>query len=84
MLADIRAAINLTNRELLQRAAHSLKGLIKNFDSGEAAATAGRLEAMGRDGALEGATEQLVRLEHEVQQLTQALREFSVAGIRGE
>ena len=47
----------------LERAAHGLKGVLGALGGGGAAAVAGALEALARDGHLDAAPEELVQLE---------------------
>jgi HPt (histidine-containing phosphotransfer) domain-containing protein len=73
-MADLRSAVESRNSDLLRRAAHSLKGLISNFDAQDAAETAFRLETMGRNDALDDAPaayDQIVRQLAEVRGLLQ-------------
>lgn len=77
-MADLRSAVESRNPDLLRRAAHSLKGLISNFDAQDAAGTAFRLETMGRNRAMDDAAaayEQIVRQLADVQRLLQRFRQ---------
>jgi two-component system, sensor histidine kinase and response regulator len=76
LLNEMRAAIEAGDGATLQRAAHSLKGLIRNFDAGRASQAASRLEARGRDAELDGAADDLQKLEAGVERLLDALREY--------
>ena len=56
-LEAMRKAIAAGDAKALADAAHTLKGAAANFDPGEAAGLALRLERLGRAGTLEGAAE---------------------------
>jgi two-component system, sensor histidine kinase and response regulator len=69
----IRCAVADLDCDGLERAAHSLKGLVSNFDAYSVVAAALRLEDMGREGNLAGATEALSTLERELEWFEPAL-----------
>jgi len=73
LLADIRTSAGRGDGAALERAAHKLKGSVGNFGAGRAAATALRLEVMGRAGELTGADAVCVELENEVVSLRSGL-----------
>ena len=56
MVADVKSAIDAQDAEALRQAAHALKGSVANFAAGSAVDAARRLERMGKDGDLSGAT----------------------------
>ena len=72
-ISDIRSATETGNAEALERAAHSLKGSIGNFGAQNAYDAALRLEMMGRQGELAGATSALEELESALNRLAPAL-----------
>jgi two-component system sensor histidine kinase/response regulator len=74
LLAESRAALNLQNREVLERSAHTLKGLIRYFGAPAAAEAALRLETMTREGDLAGAPPVLDALEKRIAVLLPALK----------
>jgi two-component system, sensor histidine kinase and response regulator len=56
MVADVKSAIDAQDAEALRQAAHALKGSVANFAAASAVDAARRLERMGKDGDLSGAT----------------------------
>lgn len=72
-MARLRAGIEAGNRTEVQLAAHSVKGLVVNFNAEPAASVAIRLEQMGQTGELEGAMEAFRELEHETSRLLDAI-----------
>jgi HPt (histidine-containing phosphotransfer) domain-containing protein len=73
MLAEIRSAVERRDAQALERAAHRLRGSASFFDAGPVVETAGRLEAIGEAGDLEGADDQCRELEGRAERLRQAL-----------
>jgi HPt (histidine-containing phosphotransfer) domain-containing protein len=61
--------------EALMRSAHTLSGSLKVLGAGGAIALAGPLEALGREGRLEGAAALLARLEPEMERVRGAAAE---------
>jgi HPt (histidine-containing phosphotransfer) domain-containing protein len=59
--------------EQLKRAAHNLKGSSNNLGARTLAALSAELEALGKQGTVEGAVELITRLEQEYQRVCQAL-----------
>ena len=53
----------------LSRAAHTLKGMLKNLSMGEAAQTAAALEQAAREGALEPSRELLEQLTRQLEEI---------------
>jgi len=76
LLAQVHAAISAGNADALHRTAHRLRGSFANFDARRAAEAAGRLEAIGRQGTLEGAPAAAEKLDREAQRVTRLLSEF--------
>ena len=72
----IREAVLAHNRNLLERAAHALKGSAANLVAWGVVDAAGELEEIGRSGGFEGAGVALQSLEAEVLKLQAALGEF--------
>jgi hypothetical protein len=60
----------------LQLAAHTLKGAVRYFFSGDSLEKINRLEEMGRENSLGGAQEILAPLEEQMQLLIRALSEY--------
>lgn len=73
LMASIRQAIECQDPEALARAAHALKGSVSNFAARRAVDQALRLEAMGRQGDLEGAPEAYGALQATLGRLIEAL-----------
>ena len=74
LIADIRAAVNADQADVLRRAAHSLKSNSASFGAMTLSALCKELEAMGKDGVLDGAAGRLERLAGEYEQARDALR----------
>ncbi len=68
-LARLQAAVAAGDQTELQLAAHSVKGLVVNFNAEAAAVAAMRVEEMGRTGDLTGAAEAVRELEQETTRL---------------
>jgi len=73
LLGQIREGLARTDAKLVERAAHSLKGMASMFDAGRAVAAASAVEELGRAGQLEQAAKAADRLQREVEHLTQAM-----------
>ena len=70
LMSDIRQAIETSNSNQLERAAHSLKGSVANFGSDAAWQAAFALEKLGREQQLAGvetAYANLVMVMHTIQ-----------------
>jgi len=65
-LSAIREAIALSDRQVLQAAAHSLRGSASNFGAAAVVAAALRLEVIGRTGDLSDAVEACSVLERAI------------------
>jgi HPt (histidine-containing phosphotransfer) domain-containing protein len=76
LLTAIRQAITASDAAALRRAAHTLKGSVRNFGETDASEHACRLERMGEDGNLGSAEETLAALEREMEWVLQALAEY--------
>ncbi len=79
MLADVRAALEQADPDLVCRAAHSMKGALLNISAAPAAAEAAALEELGRQQRLDESGPVLDRLQREVERLQQALTESASA-----
>ena len=75
-LGAVREAIEQNNSEMLQHAAHTVKGTVGNFCSQNCIAAAFRLEQLGRAGNLHSAWEAMAVLEGEVLRLNNALTDL--------
>lgn len=75
-LAEVRDAIERSDREALESAAHKIKGVMGGLTGNAASRAAFRLEQMGREGNLSEATQALAVLEQEVERFREALVAF--------
>jgi PAS domain S-box-containing protein len=75
-MGKIRRGISDLDPEILQRAAHALKGSAANLLAQGVMEAALKLEEIGRAGSVAGAKEALVTLEEELGKLESALGEF--------
>jgi HPt (histidine-containing phosphotransfer) domain-containing protein len=73
LLEALQEAVATEQPEQLKRGAHNLKGSSNNLGARTMAALSAELEAMGKQGRLEGARELITRLEQEYQRVCQAL-----------
>ena len=78
---EIAAALGRGDARAVERAAHTLKGLVRFFGASAAAEEALRLERMGRAGDLAGGREALARLTAEGDRLLAALPEGAGDGL---
>ncbi len=76
LLCDIEQACLQQNPPQLERAAHNLKGLVRNFEAREASLLAEKLESLGRKGKTTGAQAMHRKLRVEVERLITALRDY--------
>ena len=80
-LEKSRKAMAERNFVLLTRAAHTLKGMLRNLSMGEAAETAAALEAAARENRTEHSMALLVKLEKELEGILPEV-EAQLAGVR--
>jgi PAS domain S-box-containing protein len=73
LLETLRQAVAQEQPEQLKRAAHNLKGSSNNLGARTMAALSAELEAIGKNGTVEGAAGLVTRLEQEYQRVCQAL-----------
>ena len=76
-LQSAQRAISSRDAEGLQRAGHTLKGALGNLSAVRASDLAAELEAMGKNGALNGAQELINKLVLELTTVMQALETLS-------
>ena len=76
LLVSLQTAIDAGDFELVERSAHSVKGLASNFDAHRAVEIARTLETMGRSRNLTGAASTFDELSQAVEALSRQLREF--------
>jgi two-component system sensor histidine kinase/response regulator len=81
LLEALRQAIVEGQPEQLKRAAHNLKGSSNNLGARTMAALSAELEAIGKKGTVEQATELVTHLEQEYQCVCQALT-AEIAGVK--
>jgi len=79
VLAEIHTAIKTRDSNLLERAAHSLKGSVSVFGADAARAAAQKLESLGHDGGVGGAEVICAALDTEVAKLSTILAEMTAA-----
>jgi HPt (histidine-containing phosphotransfer) domain-containing protein len=73
LLEALRKAVAEGKPEQLKRAAHNLKGSSHNLGARTMASLSAELEALGKNGTVEGAAELSTRLEQEYQRVCLAL-----------
>jgi CheY-like chemotaxis protein len=74
LIDDLRRSHKNGDSDTLMRAAHSLKGMLKNFQAEPAAEAAYELEKKGKADTFDGVPEAIENLAGQVTQLDQALR----------
>lgn len=80
-LEKSRKAMAERNFEVLMRAAHTLKGMLRNLSMGEAAETAAALEAASRENRMDHSEELLKKLAKELEDILPEV-EAQLAGVR--
>ena len=80
LLKNVEAAIKQHSFAEVQKFSHKLKGSLLQFSATKAAATAARLEAMGKSRSLENAERTLAELQEEIKGLMQALHSMIQQG----
>jgi two-component system sensor histidine kinase/response regulator len=75
-IKQIREGILTGDAEVVEHAAHSLKGSVANFAAKRAYDAAYRLEVLGREGNLGEANEALGDLDKEIEEMKNALNEL--------
>lgn len=76
LLGQIGSAIEAGDAEALAVAAHTYKGMVANFCADSTVEAALKLEMMGKDGNLTGASEAFAVVEDQGRQLATALRDL--------
>jgi PAS domain S-box-containing protein len=81
MLTSLRESLKTTDAKTFSRTAHSLKGMLRNFEAEVAADTAFDLEKKGKQGELDG-TDQIIdnlaaQLDEVAQNLEQLVKKIS-------
>ena len=76
ILTQIEKAVESSDAGQLLHAAHSLKGLAANLGALRVVAAAFSLETTGKSGTVNGSTDALTRLRHEMARLDQSLQVY--------
>ncbi|MCG6894805.1 MAG: response regulator [Desulfobacteraceae bacterium] len=76
LLHQIETSLRGGDADTLRRAAHDLKGMLKNFQAEEEAELAYQLEKMGKDGIFEDESRRLRRLQTGMLRVKDALSEL--------
>jgi two-component system sensor histidine kinase/response regulator len=76
LLEELRKASQERDGDLLMRAAHSLKGMLKNFQADSAAEVAFDLETKGKSQDFDGVRNQIKTLEKQITTVDQMLRDM--------
>jgi CheY-like chemotaxis protein len=76
MLASLRESLKTTNAKTFSRTAHSLKGMLRNFQAEVAADTAFDLEEKGKQGELDGTDQIIDRLTDQLDEVAQNLQQL--------
>ena len=74
LMSEIDTAIGLQDLEATTQAAHSLKGMVANFEAVAAMAAARQLESLQQDGTLDGCQPLVERLRIEIERVIEALK----------
>ena len=76
MLETLREALDAEDAQTLSRNAHSLKGMLRNFQAEPAADTALEIEKKAKEEQLQGLEQLIDKLENQVTGVNQQLREM--------
>ena len=74
MLTTLRQSFETTDAKTFSRTAHSLKGMLRNFQAKTAADTAFDLEQKGKQGQLDGVDQIIERLAGQLDEVAQVLK----------
>jgi PAS domain S-box-containing protein len=74
MLTTLRQSFETTDAKTFSRTAHSLKGMLRNFQAETAADTAFDLEQKGKQGQLDGVDQIIERLAGQLDEVAQVLK----------
>jgi CheY-like chemotaxis protein len=77
LLTELESAVKSRDRDKVNRAAHTLKGVLKNMCADACAQAALQLEMIGKSGDIERADESLAMLKNEFRRLESALTTMS-------
>jgi HPt (histidine-containing phosphotransfer) domain-containing protein len=76
LLEELRAAVRVDDGGGVEKIAHRLKGMVRNFFAPAAVAVAGEIEEAGRIAVLNGLFEKIGVLEIELDHLKKELTEY--------
>jgi len=76
LLEQIDAALKKPDAPIVERAAHSIKGLAANFDAHFAVETASEIERLAKDDSLDDAAKLLPELRVRIDAVLQALQQY--------
>jgi HPt (histidine-containing phosphotransfer) domain-containing protein len=76
MMQQLRDAVAERNSSLIQRSAHSLRGLAANFNAAGVVELASKLEQAGKDGDLSEANSLMTQLNEAMEQLQETLATY--------
>jgi CheY-like chemotaxis protein/HPt (histidine-containing phosphotransfer) domain-containing protein len=76
MLNSLRKSLKADDAETFIRNAHSLKGMLRNFEAEAAADTAFDLEKKGKQGELDGTDQIIDRLADQIDEVAQNLKQL--------
>jgi HPt (histidine-containing phosphotransfer) domain-containing protein len=77
LLAEIESGVDRRDSQVIQRAAHALKGALQNLSALPCAHVALQLENAGRSGELQSVDESLIELKDQLQRLQAELTQWS-------
>jgi HPt (histidine-containing phosphotransfer) domain-containing protein len=76
MLNSLRKSLKADDAETFIRNAHSLKGMLRNFEAEAAAGTAFDLEKKGKQGEFDGTDQIIDRLADQIDEVAQNLKQL--------
>ena len=76
MLSALRDSLNSNDADTFKRTAHSLKGMLRNFQAESAAETAFELEQIGDRGKLDGADQIVDSLADQLEEVSRKLQQL--------
>ena len=76
LLDDLNKASQERDSDLLMRTAHSLKGMLKNFQADAAAEVAFEIETKGKSKDFDGVRNQIKTLQKHITEVDQMLRDM--------
>lgn len=77
---SLKAGIEAKDPEIIMPEAHTLKGMIGIFSTGDAFESAKKIELKGREKTTDGVDDDFKTLENEVEALIAALRDWRAGG----